>query len=176
MILFFAITVLSIAPMKIYSQEKAGPFTKFDNRLQWEDEGELFWIDAFGPNALRFRGSKSLRITNEDWNLLPQSEVKLEITIEPTKAVVKNGKIRAEIQARRGRITYLNDKDEVLLQEAIHPHHPQFARQWESKGSDRFKTKVTFDADKDEHLYGMGGEAVHLHGLAAGGAGDGGAR
>jgi alpha-D-xyloside xylohydrolase len=155
-ILILFIISFFLSPGISYSQEKAGPFTKFENRLQWEDEGELFWIDAFGADALRFRGSKSLRISDEDWNLLPQSEVKLEITIEASKAVVKNGRIRAEIQARRGRITYLNDKDEVLLREAIHQHHPQFARQWESKGSDRFKTKVTFDAEKDEHLYGMG--------------------
>ncbi len=140
-----------------YAQSvKEGPFTKSENRLQWEDEGELFWIDAFGPDALRFRGSKSLRISDENWNLLPQPAVKLEISITKDKAIVKNGKIRAEIQARRGRITYLNDKNEVLLQEALHAHHPQFARQWESKGSDHFKTKVTFDAEKDEHLYGMG--------------------
>jgi alpha-D-xyloside xylohydrolase len=155
--LIFAMAFLAIAPMKIYSQEqKEGPFTQFANRLQWEDEGELYWIDAFGPDALRFRGSKSLRISDEDWNLLPQQDTQLEITITKDKAVVKNGRIRAEIAARRGRITYLNDKDEVLLKEAIHPHHPQFARQWRSKGSDHFETKVTFDADKDEHLYGMG--------------------
>lgn len=155
-ILILLFTCFSILPGYSYSQENAGPFTKFSNRLQWEDEGELYWIDAIGTDALRFRGSKSLRITNEDWNLLPQSEVQLEISIDDRKAVVKNGRIRAEIEARRGRITYLNDNDEVLLREAIHSHHPQFARQWETKGSDHFKTKVTFEADKDEHLYGMG--------------------
>lgn len=153
-VLLFA--CFSVFPGSSFSQETAGPFTKFANRLQWEDEGELFWIDAFGPDALRFRGSRSLRISDEDWNLLPQPDAQLEITIEATKAVVKNGRIRAEIQARRGRITYLNDKDEVLLRESTHHHHPEFARQWESKGSDHFETKVTFDTEKDEHLYGMG--------------------
>ena len=134
----------------------AGPFTQFSNRLQWENEGELYWIDAYGPNALRFRGSKSLRINDEDWNLLPQREVQLEILITEDSAVVRNGSIRAEIDSWRGRITYLNDKDEVLLREAYHHHHPQFARQFRSKGSDHFELKVTFDAEKNEHLYGMG--------------------
>ncbi|WP_372807370.1 TIM-barrel domain-containing protein [Pontiella sp.] len=136
--------------------EKAGPFTRFENRLQWQSQGELFWIDAFGPDALRFRSSKSLRITDQDWNLLPQPESKLEISIGPRAATVKNGKITAEVQARRGRITYRNEKGEVLLREAIHAHHPQFARQFKTRGSDHFEMKVTFDADKDEHLYGMG--------------------
>lgn len=156
-VLILLLVCFSIFPESLYSQEqKAGPFTEFANRLQWEDEGELYWIDAFGPNTLRFRGTKSLRINDEDWNLLQQPEVQLEITVAEDKAVVKNGRIRAEIEARRGRITYLNDKDEVLLREAYHHHHPQFARQWESKGSDHFKTKLTFETEKDEHLYGMG--------------------
>ena len=155
-VFFLAIGFLSVIPENVNSQEKKeGPFTQFANRLQWENEGELYWIDAFGPDALRFRSSKSLRITDEDWNLLPQPDVQLEISITKDKAVVKNGKIRAEIVARRGRITYLNDKDEVLLREAIHYHHPHFARQFKSKGSDHFEVKVTFDAEKDEHLYGM---------------------
>lgn len=156
LLLLLFMTLFSTLPNRVSAEEEAGPFTKFENKLQWEAEGELFWIEAFGADALRFRGSKSLRIVDQDWNLLPQDQVKTEITIDNKKAVIKNGKIRAEVEARRGRITYFNDKDEVILREAIHGHHPQFARQWESKGSDHFETKVTFDADKDEHLYGMG--------------------
>jgi len=153
---FIFLLILVIVTGNLVAQEKKeGPFTQFANRLQWQNEGELYWIDALGPDALRFRGSKSLRITDEDWNLLPQPEVQLEISISKDKAVVRNGKIRAEIEARRGRITYLNDNDEVLLHEAYHHHHPHFARQFRSKGSDHFEVKVTFDAEKDEHLYGF---------------------
>jgi len=155
--ILFSITVVFFFSGEVNSQvKKAGLFTQFENRLQWEDEGELYWIDAFGPDALRFRSTKSLRISDQDWNLLPQPNVQLEIVIAEDKAVVKNGKIRAEIESRRGRITYLNDKNEVLLREAYHHHHPQFARQYKSKGSDHFEMKVTFEAEKDEHLYGMG--------------------
>ncbi len=142
---------------KAHSQvQKEGLFTKFANRLQWEDEGQLFWIDAFGPNALRFRSSKSLRITDQDWNLLPQPQTQLLITITPDKATVINGEIKAEIESKDGRVTYFNSKGDVLLREATHHHHLHFARQFESKGSDQFEIKLTFDADKDEHLYGMG--------------------
>jgi alpha-D-xyloside xylohydrolase len=155
--LFLVMVLCLVATAMVSAQDKtAGPFTQFANRLQWENEGEIYWIDALGPDALRFRSSKSLRITDEDWNLLPQNFVQLEISISENKAIVKNGKIRAEIESRRGRITYLNDKDEVLLREAYHHHHPQFARQYKSKGSDHFEMKITFETEKDEHLYGMG--------------------
>lgn len=156
---FFAFNLMGLLlpPLVVCGQqEKAGPFTRFTNRLQWQNEGELYRIDGFGPDALRFRSSKSLHISDEDWNLLPQPEVQLEITIDEEKAVVKNGRIRAEIEAKDGRITYLNDNDEVLLKEAYHKHHAHFARQFKSRGSDHFELKVTFEAEKDEHLYGMG--------------------
>ena len=151
------IFLLLLIPLTITAQqEKAGPFTRLSNRLQWQNEGEIFWIDAFGADALRFRSSKSLRIAVEDWNLLQQPEAKLEITISDTKAVVKNGAIRAEIEANNGRVTYLDKEDKVLLKEAFHKHHSHFARQFKSRGSDHFELKVTFEAKKDEHLYGMG--------------------
>ena len=137
-------------------QDKAGPFTQYDARLQWQNEGELFWIEAFGPDALRFRSSKSLRIADESWTLLPPPIVRPEIMISADGAVIKNGRIRAEIAAKDGRVTYLNEKGEVLLKEAAHKHHAHFARQFKSRGSDHFELKLTFEADKDEHLYGMG--------------------
>ena len=149
--------ILLLKTTYLFSQvQKAGPFTQFPNRLQWEDNGELFWIDPFGPNTIRFRSSRSLRISEENWNLLPQPKTQLEITISEDKAVVKNGKIKVEIVSRDGRVKYLNDRDEVLLHESHHRHHAHFARQFKSRGSDHFELKVTFDADKDEHLYGMG--------------------
>jgi len=156
-ILIPALVFLLLMPGGTDAQiKKAGPFTQFANRLQWQNEGELFWIDAFGPDALRFRSSKSLHITDENWNLLTPPEVRLEIMINETKAVVKNGKIRAEIEANNGRITYFNEDDKILLREAYHKHHAHFARQFKSMGSDHFEIKLTFEAKKDEHLYGMG--------------------
>ncbi len=149
--------ILLLKTIYLFSQVKiAGPFTQFPNRLQWENNGEIFWIDPFGPNTIRFRSSRSLRISEENWNLLPQPKTQLEITISEDKAVVKNGKIKVEIASIDGRVKYLNDRDEVLLQESHHRHHSHFARQFKSRGSDHFELKVTFDSDKDEHLYGMG--------------------
>src|SRR5512135_365062 len=114
-ILVLALANLTLTPLGMSAaQEKAGPFSRFGARLQWQNEGELFWIDAFGPDALRFRSSKSLRIADENWNLLSQPAIQPEITINEDKAVIRNGRIRAEIEANEGRVTYLNEKGEVL--------------------------------------------------------------
>jgi alpha-D-xyloside xylohydrolase len=156
------ISVLFLAGLLLWppgvgaEQEQAGPFTRLDAGLQWQNEGELYWIEAFGPDALRFRSSKSLRLVDGNWALLPQPLIQPEITIGEQRAVIKNGRIRAEIEAKDGRVTFLNEKGEILLKEAAHKHHAHFARQFKSRGSDHFELKLTFDAEKDEHLYGMG--------------------
>lgn len=136
--------------------QTAGPFTVSGHRLQWEDAGEVYWVEAYGPDALRFRGTRSLRIADENWNLLPQPEVTPEISISANKAVIRNGQISAEIESRRGRITYFNASHQVLLREGYHHHDEHYARKWRSKGSDHFEVKLTFEAEKTEHLYGMG--------------------
>jgi alpha-D-xyloside xylohydrolase len=89
--------------------ERVGPFTRYPNRLQWEEEGERFWLDPYGPNTLRFRSSRSLRIVDQNWNLIPQPEAQLEIQIDENQAIVTNGAIRAEIRAWDGRVRYLNE-------------------------------------------------------------------
>lgn len=126
------------------------------NRLIWENEGELFWLESFGSNTLRFRSSRSLHISSEQWNILDQPEMKPDIQIFPGKAVFQNGKIRAEIMESDGLITYYNNENKILLKESYNHHVTRFARQYKSMGSDHFELTLTFDADKDEHLYGMG--------------------
>jgi alpha-D-xyloside xylohydrolase len=144
-----------LTPMGIGApQEKAGPFTRSDTRLQWQNEGQLFWIEAYGPDALRFRSSKSLRIAEESWTLLPQPIVRPEISISEDKAVVRNGRIRAEIEAKDGRVTYVNEKGEVLLREATHKHHARFARQFKTRGSDHDASIRRFEINR-------GGASVH---------------
>jgi alpha-D-xyloside xylohydrolase len=131
-------------------------FSQTANRLVWENEGEVFWIEAYGPNTLRFRSTRSLHISDEIWNILPQPDVSASIQILQDKAIISNGNIKAEIRENDGLITYYNEKNEILLKEAYDHDVTCFARQYKSRGSDRFEMKLTFDAERDEHLYGMG--------------------
>ena len=131
-------------------------FSQIGNHLVWENEGEVFWIEAYGKNTLRFRSTRSLHLSDEIWNILPQPVVNSSIQILPDKAVISNGSIRAEIRENDGLVTYFNEKNEILLKEAYHHHVPRIARQYKSKGSDYFELMLTFEAEKTEHLYGMG--------------------
>lgn len=154
------LTLLLILPLVkgscFVQSSKQSLFTIVGNRLEWENEGELFWIEAFGPNTLRFRSSRSLIISDENWNILPQSDIKPNIQILEEKAIISNGNIRAEIRENDGLITYYDKKNGILLKEAYDHDVTGFARQYKSRGSDRFELKLTFEADKNEYLYGMG--------------------
>lgn len=131
-------------------------FSQTGNRLVWENEGEVFWIEAYGPNTLRFRSTRSLHVSDNIWNILPQPDITPTIQILEGKAIISNGKIRAEIREDDGLITYYNEKNEVILKEAYDHDVTCFARQYKSRGSDRFEIKLTFEAERNEHLYGMG--------------------
>ena len=128
--LFFLITTLSFSFLKdnCFAQPQSESlFTKVGNYLKWENEGEVFQIEPYGQNTLRFRSSRSLHITDENWNILSQTDIKSNIRILKGKAVISNGNIRAEIREKDGLITYFNEKNEVLLKEAYHHHITRIA-------------------------------------------------
>jgi alpha-D-xyloside xylohydrolase len=131
------------------------------SRIIWEREGEIVWIEPYGQDAIRFRASKNMRISTDEWgNILPQPEVKVEIIIDKDMAVLKNGKTTCEMLAD-GRVCYLNNYGDVILEEHYRDRRVSYApirpaRCYRAISSDVFETDVYFKADKKERFYGMG--------------------
>ena len=139
-----------------YAQkETIGPFTKMENKLQWIGMGDKLWIEPFGDDALRFRSTRSLRIVDQDWNLIKPKKNKCIINITKTKATIINGNIIAEVTSG-GKVAYYNADGKLLLKEGSHNHDVRYGRKYTSQGGDLFNLQVTFDTFKDEKLYGMG--------------------
>src|SRR4051812_15869564 len=85
-------------------------------RLIWRYDYESLWIESWGENALRVRGSHTTPL-DDYWALLPvEGSSESEITIETDRAFITNGKIKAEIESW-GRVTFYNKSGEILLQE-----------------------------------------------------------
>ncbi len=136
--------------------EVTGPFTRYADRLEWTTQGEVVRVEPFGKDALRFRSTRSLRIADEDWNLLKQEDNShFSVRVENNVAYISNGNIKAELSSR-GRITYFNADGKVLLREGFHKHDNRYGRKYLNRGSDHFDLHVTFDSDKTEKFYGMG--------------------
>ncbi len=94
-------------------------FTVDNNKLVYRFDAEKLWIEPWGKDALRVRATKCAEMPLKDWALLPQEEIKAEITLnDDGSAEIKNGKIMAKV-TRVGKITFYNDKGRLLLDEYV---------------------------------------------------------
>ncbi len=151
------------------SMKRYGTVPRFEgriceNRVVWETEGELVYMEPYGTNGVRFRSSASLHIDTElNWTLLkPELGADVKVMVEKDRAVIINGKLRAELLGD-GTVIYKNRGGEILLQEEWLDKRtgtaPQRgARMYDHISSDVFRTDLYFMADAKEHFYGMGQE------------------
>lgn len=131
-------------------------------RIIWQQEGEIVFVEPYGLNAIRVRASRSLRIDETlNWTLLPPSTKPLtEISTSKQKGVLKNGDISCEITGD-GTITFLRSDGSVLLHESwidgrVNNAPLRRAREFKVLAGDVFALEQYFDAYADEHFYGMG--------------------
>ena len=137
-------------------------FESDHGKLVWRNEGETLVIMPWGENSLRVLSGMMREPELTDFALLPLAdEAQAIIKIEERKATIRNGKITAEITMDSwrsyARIRFTNQKGDLLLQEtstggalALKARHFK-----PILGGDHALT-VTFEANADEHLYGMG--------------------
>lgn len=92
-------------------------FTEQQNRLVISYYGETVWLEAWGPDGLRMRGTKEEQMPQKNWALLEGKQAEAAITIGEGEASVTNGKITASVNTY-GRVTFFhNTTGKVLLKE-----------------------------------------------------------
>ncbi|QTM98432.1 family 31 glucosidase [Sediminibacillus dalangtanensis] len=139
-------------------------FRKQGNRLIREYDSEKLWIEPWGENSLRVRSTFHAEMEPQDWALLETEERTAEITIGEEKAVVQNGKIRAELTSA-GKLTFYNQKNEILLEEYVRNRKniKAFcsalkidAREFQPHLGGDYQLTLRFESNPEEKLYGMG--------------------
>ena len=153
-------------------------FSIQDGSLIYKKRYETVKIEGWGENALRVRATENHAFTKEDWALTECVQHEADVHIETrqtanggreTVAIIKNGKITCEM-TESGRIRFLNDRGEELFKEHyramgygndfgdvpdwINLHH--IARKYRSVGGDNYKITLSFNADENEKIFGMG--------------------
>jgi alpha-D-xyloside xylohydrolase len=95
-------------------------FQQEGDALVREFAGEKLVIQPWGKDSLRVRSTMRPALENEDWALLPVEASKPPaISIQTDgSASISNGRITARIDPR-GQVSFLNQKNDVLLQEFI---------------------------------------------------------
>jgi alpha-D-xyloside xylohydrolase len=133
-----------------------GIITVKENKIIFQKRDELAVIEPWGTDCLRFRSSPNAKITEENWNLLPQSETECYAQVEGDKAIIKNGKISAEI-FNNGKVVYYKD-GKVLIEERSEMAFNSKFRDYRAMGADNHRATVIFQAKEQEHFYGLGQE------------------
>ena len=136
-------------------------FTKSENYIEYHNAGETLRIAAWGENSLRVVSVPSGPLDMSSSALKAQAPVNGQIQTDEETAVIKNGKISALIDTRGWNsaavVTFFNDKNEILLKEMDGGGALiRRARKFSPYIGGDFRLKVTFEANKDEKIYGMG--------------------
>jgi Glycosyl hydrolases family 31. len=126
------------------------------NALIWYNNGETLQIEPAGKNSLRVRSVMMGEILNTNFALLNFEQIKPEISITENGGEIKNGKITAKVE-NSGRISCYNQNGKLLLEEIdSHGALRLAARKFKSIIGGDFQLTVTFAAQEDEKIYGMG--------------------
>ena len=136
-------------------------FTQGESYIEYRNAGETLRIMAWGENSLRVVSMPSGPLDLSSSALKEQAPKNTQIRSDEETATITNGKISALIDTRGWNsaavVTFFNDKKEILLKEmdgggALN----RKARKFSPYIGGDFRLKVTFEANKNEKIYGMG--------------------
>ena len=136
-------------------------FEKSEQGLVFRGGGETLLISPWGENSLRVRSRILGEIGEIEGALLAAERSECEIVIDDCHASIRNGKICAELTAKKWdfgvHIAFKNSDGKTLLQEitSCGAQHRR-ARQFKPLHGDTFRLKASFVPEADEKLYGMG--------------------
>lgn len=130
----------------------------FKDKIIFNRFGEMVRVTPCGKNAIRFEGFPDGREINEDFTLMPKAaECKIEEFDRLVTMQVGSLMIKLE---QNGKVTFYKD-DKVILVEKPELTFEDGYRNYKNAASGLWSARVTFEANENEHLYGLGHEATN---------------
>lgn len=154
----------------------------FEDYIEKRFDNELLRIEAWGKNSLRIRSFVDQNFIDENYALnekpkLNKEDIKIDKS-EDGSVSIKNGKLKA-ILDHRDRITFYNDKNEILLKEFIRLRAVKHddggedvgtieitkdfnstlklkSREYRPSCSGEFEVNTRFESEPYEKVFGMG--------------------
>jgi alpha-D-xyloside xylohydrolase len=135
-----------------------------NNMLNWHLNGEMLKIEPWGPDGVRVRATMLPDFPEIPGALdekLPVSGFTIEL--KENKAILTNGKVRAEIWSN-GTLHFYNTHTGAVLLEEPEPIFNKPPARWyrAQQGSNLAKIDTHFCAMENERIFGLG---QHQHGL-----------
>lgn len=126
--------------------------------ILFQRAGETGKISACGKDSIRFQATASGQLTEQNWTLMPQN-IPAKVWLENGNAYLKNGNMLA-VMEDCGRISFYY-KGRKILAEMPELTFNSGYRNYENKGSNLWKIRVSFEADEKEAFYGLGHERIN---------------
>lgn len=130
-----------------------------EKRLVFQRRDELIVIEPYGKDCLRCRATRNSKVSEEKWTLQePVTEDACEITGDAAFATIKNGNMKATIDAGfpwYGGIVCFYRKDKLILKRK---YEGDYANNYVHTEGNHYTTRVIFEANEGEHFYGLGQE------------------
>lgn len=129
-----------------------------EQKIIYHYDAEELWIEPWGENAVRVRATKTNQLPKQNWALIEQDKVQLQIYKDNNGAIMHNGKLTVKI-SNSGKITMYNQNNSLLLKEydtkfsAVNIEAREFVP---NIGGDYHLTMRFESLDKNEKIYGMG--------------------
>jgi alpha-D-xyloside xylohydrolase len=161
-------------------------FSQEGKRLIYRYDAEQLWVEPWGPNSFRVRATQLPEMPVQDWSMLPQPDVAVDIRIvqdpratqhvglgsgvakrsgDMMMATLTNGKLTCTISGS-GKLTFANADGKVLLEEFVRNRKnvvKEFAsalgvdaREFKPIPGGDYALTMRFESSPDEKLYGMG--------------------
>ena len=149
-----------------------------NNKLIFEYDKEILWIEAYGENSLRVRSTILNHMPQEQFGLISEEDI-IETSPSFSKdcRTIYNGKISATITSRDS-IVFKDENGKILLEEYVRlravqndtgnedvngVHTNDFSstlklkpREYKSGNGDNFSITCRFEAQENEKIFGMG--------------------
>jgi alpha-D-xyloside xylohydrolase len=139
------------------------------NRVTWRGSGETLTVEAWGPNSLRVRATRSGTLLDTDFALLPPKPSDAKVDVVGEVARLTNGAITAVLEASdfddeqagyrefRCRVSFVDERGRVLLSELDATGALKLrAREFRPLPGDAYRLAARFEATADERFFGMG--------------------
>ena len=137
-------------------------FERDGNALIWRSSGETLEIRPWGKNSFRVRSVMMGEIRDDRFALLePTEEEAPDIQIQPEQAVIRNGRLTAEVDMdswhHYARITYRREDGTLLFRETAPANALALkSRKFEPHLGGDYALTVTFEGQDGERIFGMG--------------------
>lgn len=129
-----------------------------NNKIVFRQRDEIVCIEPYGADCVRVRATRNSDFSEEKWTLLEPEKDNAVIKFEnENSCTLENGMICVNIQKEmwgRYKIVFYKDGKEILKTR----EEGDSIRKYRHTEGNHYTVKAIFEADENEHIYGLGQE------------------